>query len=70
MAEKDLTSMTDKELADAIVAISKKLMEDQDAGDMKQVKKDIAESKRLNKEMNRRSAEIEKEAREKAKAEK
>lgn len=60
MAEKDLTSMTDKELADAIVAISKKIMEDQNAGDMKQLKKDMAESKRLNKEMDRRSAEIEK----------
>lgn len=62
MAEKDLASMTDKELADAIVAMSKKLMEDQNAGDMKQVKKDLAESKRLNKEMDRRSAEIEKQA--------
>lgn len=62
MAEKELASMTDKELADAIVAMSKKLMEDQNAGDMKQVKKDLAESKRLNKEMDRRSAEIEKQA--------
>ena len=62
MAEKDLASMTDKELADAIVAMSKKLMEYQNAGDMKQVKKDLAESKRLNKEMDRRSAEIEKQA--------
>lgn len=62
MAEKELASMTDKELADAIVAISKKMMEDQNAGDMKQVKKDLAESKRLNKEMDRRSAEIEKQA--------
>lgn len=65
MAEKDLTSMTDKELADAIVAISKKLMDDQNAGDMKQLKKDMAESKRLNKEMDRRSAEIEKQAKQK-----
>jgi len=62
MAEKELTSMTDKELADAIVAISKKIMEDQNAGDMKQLKKDLAESKRLQKEMDKRSAEIEKEA--------
>lgn len=65
MAEKELASMTDKELADAIVAISKKLMEDQNAGDMKQLKKDMAESKRLNKEMDRRSAEIEKQAKQK-----
>lgn len=65
MAEKELASMTDKELADAIVAISKKIMEDQNAGDMKQVKKDMAESKRLNKEMDRRSAEIEKQAKQK-----
>ena len=62
MAEKELVSMTDKELADAIVAISKKLMEDQNAGDMKQLKKDLTESKRLQKEMDKRSAEIEKEA--------
>ena len=65
MAEKELASMTDKELADAIVAISKKIMEDQNAGDMKQVKKDMAEAKRLNKEMDRRSAEIEKQAKQK-----
>ncbi len=65
MAEKELASMTDKELADAIVAISKKLMEDQNAGDMKQLKKDMAESKRLNKEMDRRSAEIEKQEKQK-----
>lgn len=65
MAEKDLTSMTDKELADAIVAISKKIMEDQDAGDMKQLKKDLAESKRLQKEMDKRSAKIEEEAKKK-----
>ena len=65
MAEKELASMTDKELADAIVAISKKMMEDQNAGDMKQLKKDMAESKRLNKEMDRRSAEIEKQAKQK-----
>ena len=57
--------MTDKELADAIVSISKKTMEDQNAGVMKQVKKDMAESKRLNKEMDRRSAEIEKQAKQK-----
>ena len=65
MAEKELASMTDKELADAIVAMSKKMMEDQNAGDMKQLKKDMAESKRLNKEMDRRSAEIEKQAKQK-----
>ena len=65
MAEKELASMTDKELADAIVAISKKIMEDQNSGDMKQLKKDMAESKRLNKEMDRRSAEIEKQAKQK-----
>ena len=65
MAEKELASMTDKELADAIVAVSKKIMDDQNAGDMKQVKKDMAESKRLNKEMDRRSAEIEKQAKQK-----
>ena len=65
MAEKDLTSMTDKELADAIVAISKKIMEDQNAGDMKQLKKDLAESKRLQKEMDKRSAKIEEEAKNK-----
>lgn len=65
MATKDLTSMTDKELADAIVAISKKIMEDQNAGDMKQLKKDLAESKRLQKEMDKRSAKIEEEAKKK-----
>ena len=65
MAEKDLTSMTDKELADAIVAISKKIMDDQNAGDMKQLKKDLAESKRLQKEMDKRSAKIEEEAKKK-----
>ena len=65
MATKDLTSMTDKELADAIVAISKKIMEDQNAGDMKQLKKDLAESKRLQKEMDKRSAQIEEEAKKK-----
>lgn len=65
MAEKELASMTDKELADAIVAISKKMMEDQNAGDMKQVKKDMAESKRLQKEMDKRSAKIEEEAKKK-----
>ena len=65
MAEKELASMTDNELADAIVAISNKIMEDQNAGDMKQLKKDMAESKRLNKEMGRRSAEIEKQAKQK-----
>lgn len=65
MSEKELVSMSDKELADAIVAISKKIMEDQNAGDMKQLKKDMAKSKRLNKEMDRRSAEIEKQAKQK-----
>ena len=65
MAEKELASMTDKELADAIVANSKKMMEDQNAGDMKQVKKDMAESKRLQKEMDKRSAKIEEEAKKK-----
>ena len=65
MAEKELVSMSDKELADAIVAISKKIMEDQNAGDMKQLKKHLAESKRLQKEMDKRSAEIEAEIRKK-----
>ena len=65
MAEKELASMTDKELADAIVAISKKIMEDQNAGDMKQLKKDLAESKKLQKEMDKRSAKIEEEAKKK-----
>lgn len=65
MSEKELVSMSDKELADAIVAISKKIMEDQNTGDMKQLKKDVAESKRLQKEMDKRSAEIEAEIRKK-----
>ena len=65
MSEKELVSMSDKELADAIVAISKKIMEDQNAGDMKQLKKDLAESKRLQKEMDKRSAQIEEEAKKK-----
>lgn len=54
--------MNDNELMEAIVAISKKIEEDSKIGDMKQLKKDMAESKRLQKMMNQRSAEIEKQA--------
>ena len=60
-------TMSDKELMEAIVAISKKLEEDSRTGDMKQLKKDMAESKRLQKLMNQRSAEIEKQAKEEKK---
>ena len=54
--------MNDNELMEAIVAISKKIEEDSKIGDMKQLKKDMAESKRLQKMMDQRSAEIEKQA--------
>lgn len=60
-------TMSDKELMEAIVAISKKLEEDSRTGDMKQMKKDMAESKRLQKLMDQRSAEIEKRAKEEKK---
>ena len=60
-------AMTDNELMEAIVAISKKIEEDSRTGDMKQLKKDMAESKRLQKLMDQRSAEIEKRAKEEKK---
>jgi len=62
MAEKELN---DNELMEAIVAISKKIEEDSRTGDMKQLKKDMAESKRLQKMMDQQSAEIEKQAKQK-----